>query len=115
MFFVGLLAISALNFLKISTAETIANFSLNDLRNILFDEIPPKDVSESSDDIDIVKFLLDFAVKCNNINKNRASLLIKDSFELIFDLKNSKRIEIIFLDHSKKEIMRFKTELTQKK
>lgn len=91
------------------------NFSLNDLRNILFDEIPPKDVSESSDDIDIVKFLLDFAVKCNNINKNRASLLIKDSFELIFDLKNSKRIEIIFLDHSKKEIMGFKTELSQKK
>ena len=30
LFFVGLLAISALNFLKISTAETIANFSLND-------------------------------------------------------------------------------------
>ena len=30
LFFVGLLAISALNFLKVSTAETIANFSLND-------------------------------------------------------------------------------------
>ena len=30
LFFVGLLSISALNFLKISTAETIATFSLND-------------------------------------------------------------------------------------
>lgn len=89
-------------------------FSLNDLRNILLDEIPPKDVSESSDDIEIVKFLLDFAIKCNNINKNRLSLLIKSSFELIFDLKNSKRIEIIFLDHAKKEIMEFRTELLQK-
>ncbi|MBR0184107.1 MAG: hypothetical protein IJQ10_03025 [Clostridia bacterium] len=89
-------------------------FSINDLRNILLDEIPPKDVSKSSDDTEIVKFLLDFAVKCNNINKNRASLLIKDSFELIFDLKNSKRIEIICLDHSKKEVIVFRIELSQK-
>lgn len=89
-------------------------FSINDLRNILLDEIPPKDVSKSSDDTEIVKFLLDFAVKCNNINKNRASLLIKDSFELIFDLKNSKRIEIICLDHSKKEVIGFRIELSQK-
>ena len=30
LFFAGLLAVSALNFVKISTAQTIANFSLDD-------------------------------------------------------------------------------------
>lgn len=90
------------------------NFSLNYLRNILLDEIPPKDVNESYNYTEMVNFLLDFAVKCNNINKNRVSLLIKDSFEFIFDLKSSKRIKIICLDHLKKEVMGFRTELSKK-
>ena len=33
LFFTGLLAVSALNFIKISTAQTIANFSLDDFAN----------------------------------------------------------------------------------
>ena len=52
LFFVGLLAVSALNFLKISTAQTIANFSLSDFeigqiadRTIIADRsIPPDNV-----------------------------------------------------------------------
>ncbi len=50
LFFVGLLAVSALNFLKISTAQTIANFSLEDFeigqiadRTILADRSLPPD------------------------------------------------------------------------
>ena len=50
LFFVGLLAVSALNFLKISTAQTIANFSLNDFeigqiadRTIIADRSLPPD------------------------------------------------------------------------
>ncbi|SEP73419.1 hypothetical protein SAMN04487977_101257 [Treponema bryantii] len=50
MFFAGLLAVSALNFLKISTAETIANFSIGDFeigqiadRTIIADRSLPPD------------------------------------------------------------------------
>ncbi len=50
LFFVGLLAVSALNFLKISTAQTIANFSLSDFeigqiadRTIIADRSLPPD------------------------------------------------------------------------
>ncbi len=50
LFFAGLLAVSALNFIKISTAETIANFSLNDFeigqiadRTIIADRSLPPD------------------------------------------------------------------------
>ena len=52
LFFLGLLAVSALNFIKISTAQTIANFSLEDFeigqiadRTILADRsLPPDNV-----------------------------------------------------------------------
>ena len=52
LFFVGLLAVSALNFVKISTAQTIANFSLGDFeigqiadRTIIADRsLPPDNV-----------------------------------------------------------------------
>ena len=50
LFFAGLLAVSALNFLKISTAQTIANFSLSDFeigqiadRTIIADRTLPPD------------------------------------------------------------------------
>ena len=50
LFFVGLLAVSALNFVKISTAQTIANFSLDDFeigqiadRTIIADRSLPPD------------------------------------------------------------------------
>ncbi len=50
LFFTGLLAVSALNFVKISTAQTIANFSLNDFeigqiadRTIIADRSLPPD------------------------------------------------------------------------
>ena len=50
LFFAGLLAVSALNFLKISTAQTIANFSLDDFeigqiadRTIIADRSLPPD------------------------------------------------------------------------
>jgi hypothetical protein len=52
LFFAGLLAVSALNFLKISTAQTIANFSLYDFeigqiadRTIIADRnLPPDNI-----------------------------------------------------------------------
>lgn len=56
LFFAGLLAVSALNFVKISTAETIANFSLDDFeigqiadRTIIADRsLPPDNIDPVS-------------------------------------------------------------------
>ena len=43
LFFAGLLAVSALNFVKISTTQTIANFSLDDF-----------EIGQIADDADLV-------------------------------------------------------------